>query len=322
MTIYPYGLCVAGAAAVSLLLAAFLMKKTTLRPGTLSWFALLAVPLCFLGARLGYCLCTLDWFLYVGLEFFFSFTEGGYILYGALLGGVAALGLTALITRQSAGCLADALAAPAAVMIALCRLAEPLANEGFGWGMAYWFRKGAGMSMFALEDPSFFLRFPFGVQNAWGEWHWAVFLLEAVIALVICAVLLRMKPAADGGKAWLFLLMYAAMQALCESMRQDSVLTWGFVRCSQVISAVAVGLVLAMCAIRLKRFLPLAWAGILACMGVVMAMEFALEKKIQFLFWMPMDLCYLVMAAACLGMIFIVKPLWRKAFAPALAQAA
>jgi hypothetical protein len=32
---------------------------------------------------------------------------------------------------------------------------------------------------------------------------------------------------------------------------------------------------------------------------LVIAMEFALEKKIGFLEWMPMDLCYLVCAAGC-----------------------
>lgn len=321
MTIYPYGLCVAAAAIAALLLAGYLMKKAAVKPGTLSWFALLAVPLSFLFARLGYCLCTLDWFLYVGVGFFFSFTEGGYILYGALLGSLIALAITAKVTRQSAGALADALAAPAALMIALCRLAEPLVGEGYGWSLEYWFQQGSGMSSFALEDASFFKQFPFGVQNTWGEWMWAVYLLEAVIAGVICAILLRAKGRAPGGKAVLFILLYAAMQAMCESMRQDSVLRWGFVRCNQVISAVAVAAVLTICCVRLRKACLLSWLGVIAFMGVVMAMEFALEKKILILNWMPMDLCYLVMGAACIGMILAVKPAWRKAFSPTLAQA-
>lgn len=314
MTIYPYGLCVAGAAVLALLLAAYIMKKASHKPGTLSWFALLAVPLGVIFARAGYCLCMLDWFSYAGIEYAFHLNEGGFILYGALLGGFIALALTAKITRQPLGRLADALAAPAALMIALCRLAEPLVNEGYGWTLEYWFQEGSGMSSFALADASFFKQFPFGVQNAWGEWMWAVYLIEAIIALVICGMLLRLKDRTPGGKGALFLLMYAAMQALCESLRQDSVLTWGFVRCNQVFSALAVALVLVICCIRLHKVCLLSWLGVIASMAVVMAMEFALEKKILFLNWMNMDLCYLVMGLACLGIILSVRPAWRRAF--------
>lgn len=320
MTFYPYGLCVAASAVAALLLAAYIMKKTDLWSDTLSWFALLAIPLGFITARAGYALCMMDYFLYAGWEAFFAFADGGYILYGAMLGGFAALALTAAITHQPLGRLADVLAAPAALMIALCRLAEPLASEGYGWSLEYWFQEGSGMSSFALADDSFFKQFPFGVQNAWGEWMWAVYLIEAAIALVICLMVLRSKPRENGGKALLFLLVYAAMQALCESLRQDSVLTWGFVRCSQVFSAIAVALVLVICCVRTGKPHLLRWLGVIAAMGVVIAMEFALEKKILFLNWMAMDLCYLVMGLACLGMILCVLPLWRKAFRPALAQ--
>ena len=314
MTIYPYGLCVAGAAVLALLLAAYIMKKAALKSGTLSWFALLAVPLGVIFARAGYCLCMLDWFSYAGIESAFHLNEGGFILYGALLGSFMALALTAKITRQPLGRLADALAAPATLMIALCRLAEPLVNEGYGWTLEYWFQEGSGMSSFALADASFFKQFPFGVQNAWGEWMWAVYLIEAVIALVICGMLLRLKNRTPGGKAALFLLLYAAMQALCESLRQDSVLTWGFVRCNQVFSALALALVLVICCVRLRKACLLSWLGVIASMAVVMAMEFALEKKILFLNWMNMDLCYLVMGLACLGIIFSVRPAWHRAF--------
>ena len=42
------------------------------------------------------------------------------------------------------------------------------------------------------------------------------------------------------------------------------------------------------------------------------AMEFALEKKIMALEWMPMDMCYVIMFLACLWMIFAFRSLWRK----------
>ena len=66
-----------------------------------------------------------------------------------------------------------------------------------------------------------------------------------------------------------------------------------------------------------QRKRSLLWRGIscilLSC-GVIMAMEFALEQKISFLTWMRMDVCYAVMALGCLGLIFSVLPVWKKAF--------
>lgn len=318
VTVYAYGLAVAGAAVLSFLFAHYMMKKAALKGATLSWFALLALPLGILCARAGYCLATLDWFLYTGVEFFFHFNEGGYILYGAMAGCLLAAWLTGKITQQPLGKIADALATPAALMIALCRLAEMLAGEGYGWTLQYWFDAEYGYSSFPLEDPSFLFRFPFGMQ-VWGEWKWAVCVFEAAAALVIMVCVLRMRARRAGGQALMMILMYAAMQALCESLRQDSVLRWGFVRISQVLSALVVAAVLLICCLkapkpRSGRRIALTWAGIVTLMGIVMAMEFALEKKIAFLAFMDMDVCWLVMGLACIGMILLIRPLWKRAF--------
>ena len=76
---------------------------------------------------------------------------------------------------------------------------------------------------------------------------------------------------------------------------------------------------LLLCTLRLRKAGPpvalAAWCGLLACMGVILAMEFALEKKILFLQWMRMDLCYLVMACASLGLILICARVWKRAYA-------
>ena len=42
-------------------------------------------------------------------------------------------------------------------------------------------------------------------------------------------------------------------------------------------------------------------------------MEIALEKKISAIEFVPMDVCYAVMALACIGLIFSVRPLWTRA---------
>ena len=95
-------------------------------------------------------------------------------------------------------------------------------------------------------------------------------------------------------------------------------LRFGFVRVNQLLSGVLVLILLIICmrgAGKLKpmqRVLP--FAELIVCCGVIMAMEFALEKKIDFLTWMRMDVCYMVMFLGALGLIFTVLSLWRKAF--------
>ena len=133
--------------------------------------------------------------------------------------------------------------------------------------------------------------------------------------LVLCA-----KKRRAGGKALLFLILYAGTQVFWESMRQDAVLKWGFVRANQLFSGIALLIVLILCwcllpaSQRRPSFFWKSFAGLLLSAGLVMVMEFALEQKIGFLTWMRMDLCYLVMAFSCLGLIFSVLPVWKKAF--------
>lgn len=319
LTVYPYGLAVALSAVSALLLAGALARRARLKPGTLSYLALLAVPLAVLLARALYCLICLDWFLQKGLGYFFRLTEGGFTLYGALLGGLLAAFLTARITGQSFARLADVLAAPAALMIALCRLAEGLVGQGYGRYITDWFDPDYGMSLFHPADTSFFQRFPFAVRDMYDEYSWAIFVLEALFALGICLALLRARERAPGGKALLFVLLYAASQALCEGLREDAVLRWGFVRVNQILSAVAVAVVLLLCCLRLedkgrhRALMARAWCGALAGMLLVIAMEFAVEKKIVFLEFLPMDVCYFITALAGALMVASILPVWKRA---------
>lgn len=306
--IYPYGLAVAGAVLIGLFWARVFCARRGLAAQTVSVFAVLALPLSFLCARLLYCLICLDGFSRQGLAYFFEFTGGGYTLFGALLGGVLALALTARRTRQPWGRIADALCAPAALVIALGRLAEGLVGQGYGWYVEDWFDPMNGMSLFHPEEFDGLLRFPFAVQDMYGEWSWAVFVLEALLALVIGALALRRgEGRRPGDTALRALLNLCAAQILCESLRQDAVLRFGFVRVSQVLGAlVAVALLVYGC-LRMERPTPARVAvpvvGTLASAGVVVAMEFALEKKIVLLEALPMDVCYLLTALACLGLV-------------------
>ena len=318
ITIFPYGLAIAAAAAVALILAAAGFRRAGLSGDALSLFAVLALPLGFLGGRLGYCLAAWDWVKQEGISFFFQFSRGGYMFYGALAGGLLAAALAAKGSGERFPKLADALAVPMLVLVALGRLAEGLVEQGYGWGIADWFTEDYGMSLFALEDPSFFYRLPFGVPDMYGNHNWAVFVFEALVACGLAFVVSRASVRREGGRAALALLLYAATQELGESLRQDAVLRWGFVRVNQVLGAVVIVTLLALCyaLARPRKPARLALSAVEVVVGalLVTAMEFALEKKFSALEWVPMDVCYVFSAVGCLIMILAVRPLWRAAF--------
>lgn len=316
--VFPYGVAMAAAAAVALALSAVSFHKAGLKNGSLSWFAVLAVPMAFFGARIGYCLAMLDWVAQQGVSFFFAFSRGGYMLYGALAGGLIAALLAARLSGERFAKMVDALSVPTLVMIALGRLAEGLAEQGYGWGIADWFTEDYGMSLVAMEDPSFFYRLPFGVPDMYGNYNWAVFVFEALVACGLAVLVWRAVIRRDGGRAVLALLVYAASQELGESLRQDAVLRWGFVRINQILGAVAIVAVLALCYAltspkRPKR-LVLSIIGVVLGALLIIAMEFALEKKISAIEWVPMDVCYVFTTVGCLLLALSVYPLWRGAF--------
>lgn len=208
--------------------------------------------------------------------------EGGFMLYGAVLGALLAAGL--LARRCGAGVTAtlDELAVPGLLAVAVCRLGEGLTGEGVG----------------AWVESAALMRFPFAVQNEFGEWQLAVFVLEAAAALLITLAVLRVQ-AGRGERITTALLLYACCQVVLESLRMDSCLKIGFVRVSQVISAVVI---LGVTVLRAQRAggRPLVIrraAGLDVCAALVGGIEWALDKT-------PVSnvLLYGVMIAACAAM--------------------
>ncbi len=316
-----FALVIAGAAVLGLLLMLLMKKKTGIRTRTAFLFGVLAVPLCILTGRAAFWLCSIAW-IRSGGKSFWDFIGSGYtyMLYGAVTGGFAAAFLSAKISGESFGCVADAAAAPASLVIAAGRFAEYLVDAGFGSGIVEWFDPCEEWSMIAWENPEAICRFPFGVQNYYGTWRFSINLWEGLAAVVFLIVLLVMKKRRTGGAATLLMLMYASCQILFESMRKDEVIIWGFVKANQLISALVVPGVLIFCwmkqtkAQRNLKELVLRIGLLLLCAGAVMLMEFALDQKIDFLMWMRADLSYMVMAVCCVCMLLIVLPAWRKAW--------
>lgn len=316
-----FALVIAGAAVLGLLLMLLMKSKTGIRTRTAFLFGVLAVPLCILLGRAAFWLCSIAWIRSSGKSFW-DFIGSGYtyMLYGAVLGGFAAAFLSAKISGESFGSVADAAAAPAALVIAAGRFAEYIVDAGFGSGIVEWFDPYEEWSMIAWENPDAICRFPFGVQNYYGTWRFSINLWEGLAAVVFLIVLLVMKKRRTGGAATLLMLMYASCQILFESMRKDEVIIWGFVKANQLISALVVLGVLIFCWMkqakeqRNRKELVLRIGLLLLCAGIVMLMEFALDQKVDFLMWMRADLSYMVMAVCCVCMLLIVLPAWRKAW--------
>lgn len=296
MPVTAYALCVVIVLALGLLLMVWEQKKHGLRGDTAEIFALLALPLGLVGARLFYCLSRLSFYMEEGILNVLRLWDGGYAMWGAALGAVIAAILAAKITRQSAVKVLDAIAAPAALVIALGRLAEFFSGEGIG-------------QMIDTEAAAaIFLRFPFAVPHPqWEEPCWAVFMLEALAAFVILAVLLAKKPGKEGDKAKLFLILYCSSQSLLESLRGDNFLIWTkvFIRVSQLTAVlVLAGLMFralyrwtkapAVARMPQKRVIT-NWVIFLVGVGVNIWMQFAVQKSAD----MPVWLCYAIMAVCC-----------------------
>ena len=289
--ITPYGVMTAAAAlcAFALLLAQRRRMAGKESAGVIGLcdpleLALCCIPAAFVGARFLYCLVRADFYLMeMGPAAILRTWEGGFLLYGAVFGALGAAALLAKARRVSVAATLDELAAPGLLAVVICRLAERFTTEGVGpW----------------IENEALW-RFPVAVENEWGEWQLAVFLMEAAVAAVLLIVILR-THLAPGGRILRALLLYAACQVLLESLRMDSCLRIGFVRVSQVISGVLILIITGLRAYRvggMKR----AWPRMLlvgVCAGAVGGIEWALDKT-------PVSniLLYLVMALVCAVMI-------------------
>ena len=118
-----------------------------------------------------------------GSSFFWQFWQGGYTLYGGILGGMGAIALYAKLTKQKALPLLDAVTPGA--LLALCglRLAEGFTGQGFSKQM---------------DDICWYF-LPF--QNEDGQMLvWAYEAIVAAVALVIVLVQGRRQKKSPGGR--------------------------------------------------------------------------------------------------------------------------
>ncbi|MBR2055089.1 MAG: prolipoprotein diacylglyceryl transferase [Clostridia bacterium] len=302
LTLPLYALALVVAFAAGILLMHGLCRKKGLKGTTALNFALLALPLGLVGARVFYVVNRLDMFQEIGLQHITNLWFGGYALWGAIGGGVLAALLCAWLTKQKFSRIMDAAAAPTALVIGLARLAEYFNGEGVGM---------------MIEEKSLQF-FPLAVRTVcemwdgvveYEEWRLAVFVLEALAAFIILLVLLRTREE-DGRQTKVFFILFCTVSLVLESIREDSYLRWQtlFVKVNQLASALTLtGIAVCSMIRRLKK--PekggLSRSKAVLCSvvyvllaGVCIGMEFALQK----LSWLPNGACYAIMTLSAAGM--------------------
>lgn len=282
----------------ALLLGAYRCRKADIGMHKIMLATVLVPFMALFFSHFLYCLVDIESALYGhSIGYLFAFWEQGGMLYGGIIG--AGLALWA-VGGRGAGVLFEAYAPSGAWMIAAIRICEGLMGQGYG--------------EYAMEE-TLFCRFPFMVFDPYYEtWAWAVFLLEAAVALVLFLCVLFQKSDWPGDGALWMIGLYASVQIVLESLRRDEYLRWGFVRIEELFSAVAILAVLLCYARRTRGRHKRSKAHcfvVFACMtALCILLEFAVEGKITFLQFLDVGGCYAVMAAACLMMGVCV--LWMR----------
>ena len=283
-SVTAYSLWVAAAVLVGWVLTLVRSRKQCSLDAALS--LLLAVTLgAWLGARLVYCLTCWDYIM-VDLEgwaFLLRPWEGGYTLWGGVWGGLLAAWLVARKNGRLGEDL-DLLVPGSAAALMLLRLGEMHTAQGMG----HYIQTEA------------FQFFPFAVPNVFSdpaydffEYQIPVFFWEAVAALALLIwALAGAKKRCPGEGAQGFLILLSVSQIFLESLREYEFIRFGFVRFNQL-GAAAVLLAILLWRLRgaKKKGRLRSLIGYGVCVGIVVAIEFALDKS-----QIPNPLLYAVMA--------------------------
>ena len=235
--------------------------------------------------------------------------QGGYTLYGALLGGA----LGALIAGKLSGVkwldALDALAPGACAVIFFGRLGEYFTGEGIGRETGVEWTHFFPLSVCTYHDD---------FDPMFDEWRYVIWFWEALAALVLLFVLLRHeRKAAPGHQTAIFLTVLGTTQILLEQMRRDNYLRLiVFVRFNQL---AALATLIAVLVVLLVRNKPSA-SKVIWCLATLvlasladMASEFVFDKY-EYAPWLYLSMP--LAAAACAGMLYVWKK--KQGIVPAL----
>lgn len=249
-----------------------------------------------------------------------DFDLGSFSIPGVILGvWLAAWIVYRLELVPNTGMLLDCTAPSMALLIALVRLSALFNNT----------------CRSRIEIRTRILKtLPFAVANtdaAGNEiWHLAVFFIAFLVLLVLTLVLLRFYlkrgrrkmrfPCPRSGNVWnMFLLYYAAVEAVLDSLRNDSPLMHfhiisvlnqysSFVSLGQVFGAATALYVLVYYSVRSIKangfsfWHAAAWLGfVLSLVGIGFFGEYKVQRTAQYF------KCYSIMIVSCLAMVIVVR---------------
>lgn len=219
--IYWYGIIIATALIVGVVLGVVEAKRRGFRSEIVLDFMLLAIPFGIVCARLYYVI--FEWENYAGnLLRIIAVWEGGLAIYGAVIGGIIAAFVFKRWRRVNIGDMLD-IAAPGLIIAqAIGRWGNYVNQEAHG-----------GL----ITNPSL-QWFPAGVQIN-GEWFQATFFYESMWNLLVFIMLMavRKKVKVRGGVFALYIALYGLGRFWIEALRTDSLMI-SEIRVSQLLSAV------------------------------------------------------------------------------------
>ena len=292
MPVYPYALAVALGALIALCMASLRAHRTGISVSPVFTFAMLSLPICLLFARFAFCACRIVDVLDFGIGYIFHLEYGGFSIIGATFGMLLSAWIVKRTHRISFACLMDTVLPGLLVMLAVCRLAEGSTMNG----------TGPEIKIEALQF------MPLSRLGLYGEMTYAVYMGEALTALVVGVMTQAMSSHPHGLSAGTGAIIVCAAQIVWESARRDEVLIISFVRYTMVFSALVLLALLIVCLHSSKATLR-RWTNYICVFmfGVIVigVCEFLIDGKI----WqnMPIWLCYLldifsiiIMAVVCL----------------------
>ncbi len=238
--IYWYGVLIAAAVVLAIVLAMREAKRRNFNPDLLLDFALLAIPLGVVGARLYYVIPEWSQFAPNPIRILYIW-EGGLGFYGVIIGGVAAALIFCKWRKIRFWTLADLLAPGIVLGQAIGRWGNFFNQEAYGP---------------LITDPNW-MWFPFAVKiDATNTIHMATFFYESAWCFCVFAFLMlrRRKFKYEGDAMLWYFMLYGFERMLVEGLRQDSLwLIPGAVRLSQLLSLLLVLAVIAFMVVRNKR---------------------------------------------------------------------
>lgn len=298
-TVSLYAFCLVLGALVACVWTVYRAHRCGTGEGGAVFFSALSGALGLLLGRAIYCGVRFNVLFYdpmgdfVGFEPFVDLNQGGVSVIGVIFGVLLAALLAGAVSRKGLALL-DSAAVPGLALFAWARFVEPLSGMGFGD---------------VIENEAF-CRFPFAIENSWGDYCLSVCFIEAVLAALLALIMLIAgrfcrKKGTVGGIA---LALLCVSQIMPESLRHDDVLMmFIFARVSQMGYAVLLAGTLAAGLIRGGRrglngkTIALEIILLLLGVGVLIGAEFALDKTN----W-PDEAVYAGMIATLLALGFLV----------------